>query len=398
MELLAPAGNLEKLRYAYAYGADAAYIGLHGFSLRAKADNFSEGEAKEIAHIKGDKKLFCALNIYFQNEDMDRLKEGLHQLQVYPFDAFIISDLGVLRILQDHFPGKDIHLSTQANALNSDSIKLYRDLGFKRVILARECSLQEIAQIRVEVPDIELEAFAHGAMCMAYSGRCFLSSWMADRDANRGSCSHSCRWDYRVLEERERPGEYYPIYEGEGGFTSILSSKDICMIDHMQDLRDTGIDSVKIEGRMKSIYYTAIVTRAYRKVIEALEGKRIPNLEDYKKEIYKVSHREFSTGFYYDKNEISIPAGKMQGPSHKFLGSIGTKLGPGEYELNVKNQINTNQEIEYIGPDLLYLKDRTFKLKTPEGTFVQRVDHGKACRILPSYPVEEGYILRSQCG
>ncbi|QEN08675.1 U32 family peptidase [Oceanispirochaeta crateris] len=403
MELLSPAGNVEKLKYAYQYGADAAYIGLHSFSLRAKADNFGQDEAEEIARIKGDKKLFCALNIFFHNQDLYRLEESLDQFEAYPFDAFIISDMGIVRTLQKRFPGRSLHLSTQANALNSDAVKLYRDLGFKRVILGRECSLQDIARIRADVPDIELEAFAHGAMCLAYSGRCFLSKWMIDRSANDGSCAHSCRWDYRplegpantemVLEEGERPGEYYPIYEGDG-FTSILSSKDICMIDYMKELKDTGIDSLKIKGRMKSIYYTAIVTRAYRKMIDSLEGKKDPQLEGYREELMKVSHREFSTGFYFGKDDIEQPTGKMEASPYKFLGSIGKEISPGEYELDVKNQILTSREIEYIGPDLLFQADNSFSLKDPEGVLIEKIDHGKPCTIIPGCPVKEGYILR----
>ncbi|MBF9017012.1 MULTISPECIES: U32 family peptidase [unclassified Oceanispirochaeta] len=403
MELLSPAGNVEKLKYAYQYGADAAYIGLHSFSLRAKADNFGKDEAAEIARIKGDKKLFCALNIYFHNQDLDRLDASLDQFEAYPFDAFIISDLGIVRTMQKRFPGRDLHLSTQANALNSDAVKLYRDLGFKRVILGRECSLKDIARIRRDVPDIEIETFVHGAMCLAYSGRCFLSKEMINRSANDGSCAHSCRWDYRplegpantemVLEEAERPGEYYPIFEGDG-FTSILSSKDICMIDYIQDLKDAGVDSLKIEGRMKSIYYTAIVTRAYRKKIDSLEGKSVSNLEGYREELLKVSHREFSTGFYFGKDDIEQPTGKMETSPYQFLGSIGKETAPGEYDLDVKNQILSSQEIEYIGPDLLYQADSGFKLKDPEGNIIEKIDHGKACTIIPGAEVKEGYILR----
>ena len=197
-----------------------------------------------------------------------------------------------------------------------------------------------------------------------------------------------------VLEEAERPGEYYPIYEGEG-FSSILSSKDICMIDHIQDLKNAGVDSLKIEGRMKSIYYTAIVTRAYRKMIDSLEGKKIPHLNGYREELMKVSHRDFSTGFYYGKDEIEEPAGKMKGSPWKFLGSIGKQRGPGEYELNVKNRIQPS-EIEYIGPDLLYQSDRNFILKDSKGEVIQKIDHGKECTILPGTPVLEGYILRQK--
>ena len=407
MELLSPAGNVEKLKYAYAYGADAAYIGLHSFSLRAKADNFGRDGAAEIAAIKGNKKLFCALNIYFHNNDIKRLEQSLEFFQAYPFDAFIISDMGIVRTLQKHFPGRDLHLSTQANSLNAESVKFYRDLGFSRIILGRECSLKEIEEIRLAVPDVELETFVHGAMCLAYSGRCFLSRWMIDRSANDGSCAHSCRWDFRplegpantemVLEEEQRPGEYYPIYEGDG-FTSILSSKDICMIDHIQDLKNAGVDSLKIEGRMKSIYYTAIVTRAYRKMIDSMQGIEVPDLKGFKDEISKVSHRKFSTGFYYGREEIEEFAEKPEAAQYKFLGSIGKSAENGLYELDVKNQIFAGEELEYIGPDLLFIADRDFILYDPEGNELPKADHGKPCFIKPGAAVKEGYILRKKSG
>ena len=396
---------MEKLKYAYSYGADAAYIGLHSFSLRAKADNFGRDEAAEIARIKGNKKLFCALNIYFHNQDVYRLEESLDSFKAYPFDAFIISDMGIVRLLQKHFPGKALHLSTQANSLNSESVKFYRDLGFSRIILGRECSLKEIEQIRRSVPDVQLETFVHGAMCLAYSGRCFLSRWMIDRSANDGSCAHSCRWDFRplegpanremVMEEEQRPGEYYPIYEGDG-FTSILSSKDICMIDYLRDLKNAGIDSLKVEGRMKSIYYTAIVTRAYRKMIDSLEGKEIPDLAGYREEIFKVSHRKFSTGFYFGKDEIEEPTEKPEDAQYKFLGSIGAPAAKGLYELDVKNQIIPGEELEYIGPDLLYTADSNFRIFDPEGNEMSQADHGKPYFIKPGVPVKEGYILRKK--
>ena len=214
MELLSPAGNVEKLKYAYQYGADAAYIGLHSFSLRAKADNFGRDEAAEIARIKGDKKLFCALNIYFHNQDLKRLEESLESFEAYPFDSFIISDMGIVRTLQKHFPGRALHLSTQANALNSESAKLYRDLGFSRIILGRECSLKEIEEIRRAVPDVELETFVHGAMCLAYSGRCFLSKWMIDRSANGRQLRPLLPLG---LPPSGRPGQYR---DGTGGRTA----------------------------------------------------------------------------------------------------------------------------------------------------------------------------------
>ncbi|TVR34082.1 MAG: U32 family peptidase [Spirochaetaceae bacterium] len=277
MELLSPAGNSEKLRWAYLWGADAAYIGLHGFSLRSRADNFGLQEFAELKRIKAGRRLYCALNIYFFDHDIAALERALEQVDHGIFDAFIVSDLGILPTLRRRFPDTELHLSTQANCVNSEAARFYRDLGFSRVVPGRELSLAQIAAIKNTVPDLQLEVFAHGAMCLAYSGRCFLSRWMSDRSANQGDCAHSCRWNYRlgvdplVLEEQQRPGEYYPIIEADD-FTEILSSRDLCMIDHLAPLRDAGVDSLKIEGRMKSVYYTAVVTRAYRAALDALSA------------------------------------------------------------------------------------------------------------------------------
>ncbi|MGL1890479.1 MAG: U32 family peptidase [Spirochaetaceae bacterium] len=395
MELLAPAGNIEKLKYAYEYGADAAYIGIRNFSLRAKADNFKENEHLEIAKIKGDKKLYCALNIYFMNEDIKKLEAELEYFQQYPFDGFIISDLGILNLMKKYFPDKELHLSTQANCTNSEVAKLYYDLGFSRIVPAREISLKNISEIKTAVPNLEIECFAHGAMCIAYSGRCFLSSWMTDRSANQGSCSHSCRWDYKVLEEGKRPGEYYPIEEHEHG-VSIMSSKDISMINHLKDMRDAGVDSLKIEGRMKSIYYTSVVTRAYRKTLDDLNGIDVPNLKGYQDEINKVSHREFSTGFYYDNADISRSSKESYSREFVFLGAIGRKQADGTYLIDVKNQIVEGDDLEFIGPDLLYIKDSTFELFDKNKERTNKTDHCKTSFIKTSVPVKEGYIIRKQ--
>ena len=398
MEVLSPAGNVEKLKYAYIYGADAAYIGIRNFSLRQKADNFNENEYEVIRQIKGSKKLYGALNIYFHEGDLDNLERNLEYISRYPFDAFIISDIGIVRTLQKTFPDVELHLSTQANCVNSEAVKMYRDMGFTRVVLGRETSLKEISRIKTAVPDVELECFVHGAMCLAYSGRCFLSAWMADRSGNQGICSHSCRWDYRVLEEAERPGEYYPIFEGDG-FTSILSSKDICMIDYLKDLRDAGVDSLKIEGRMKSIYYTAVVTRAYRKAVDALAAGSQPddnNLAGFKDELYKVSHREFSTGFYFGKNDIEKPTEKSYLRQYIFMGMIGKKIGENSWELLVKNQIRPGEPLEFIGPDILYVEDDYYMIYDEEGLPVSQADHGKMYSITTDAPVDEGFIVRKK--
>jgi U32 family peptidase len=401
MELLSPAGSIEKLKYAWLYGADAAYIGLQGFSLRAKADNFAgqadtvEKEAEYIRSIKGNKKLYCALNIYFHNQDLKKLEASLDYFASYPFDAFIISDIGLMPLLKKRFPNHEFHLSTQANATNSEAVKMYGDMGFSRVVLGREVSLSEIEAVKKAAPHVELEAFVHGAMCLAYSGRCFLSAWMTGRSGNDGSCAHSCRWDYRVLEEEKRSGEYYPIIENEG-FTSILSSKDICMIDHLQELKDAGVDSLKIEGRMKSIYYTSVVTRAYRKALDRLEGKDVPNFSGYREELNKVSHREFSTGFYFGKEDVEVPTEISYQRKYTFMGSLGKEVEPGVFELDIKNKIRKGDELEFIGPNELFLEDREWSIYDVGGYEPHEADHGKIYTIRPGIQASEGFIIRKK--
>ncbi|MCR5724322.1 MAG: U32 family peptidase [Treponema sp.] len=342
MELLSPAGNVEKLGYAYAYGADAAYIGLKRFSLRIKADNFYEDEYKRVIALKEKypgKKLHCALNIAFHNRDVDALIANLDYFKQYPIDAFIVQDIGIVPILQKHFPNAHLHVSTQASCMNRETVKMYKTLGFDRVVLGREVGLTEIREIKDAVPDMEIEVFAHGAMCIAYSGRCLMSAYLTGRSAQSGFCSHTCRWEYDLgvegpaksetlrqlqenggvispeaakeiaqsgilrLQERQRPGELFPVFEGDD-FTAILSSKDLCMINHLDDLKAAGVDSLKIEGRMKSIYYVAMVTRAYRKALDALDGKiSAKEAEPFIASLEDVAHRESTTGFYYSRTE-----------------------------------------------------------------------------------------------
>ncbi|MCQ2604201.1 MAG: U32 family peptidase [Spirochaetia bacterium] len=395
MELLSPAGNIEKLYYAYEYGADAAYIGIKNFSLRAKADNFSSDEYEAIRKVKGNKKLYTALNIYFHDSDIATLEKESDYIKNYPLDGFIVSDIGILGYLQRTFPGRELHLSTQANCINTEAAKIYRDMGIKRIVLGRELSLKEIEKIKNNVPEIEIEVFAHGAMCLAYSGRCFLSKYLSGRSANQGDCAHSCRWQYRVLEESERPGEYFPVVQGEN-FTSILSSKDLCMIDHLRELRDAGVDSIKIEGRMKSIYYTAVITRAYRKQLDFIQGTSAEDPQPYVDEIYNVSHREFSTGFYYGRDEIEMPTFRSYMSDAQFLGSIEEVISSGLYKLDVKNQIKDSDNIEYIGPDLLYMGDRGFQILDENMDPVEKTDHGKIAYLRSDKILKKGYIIRKR--
>ena len=265
----------------------------------------------------------------------------------------------------------------------------------ERCSLGRELSLKEIEAIKNNVPGLEIEVFAHGAMCLAYSGRCFLSKYLADRSANQGDCAHSCRWQYRVLEESERPGEYFPVVQGEN-FTSILSSKDLCMIDHLKELKDAGVDSIKIEGRMKSIYYTAVITRAYRKQLDYIDGISKEDPKPYVDEIFNVSHREFSTGFYYGKDDIEMPTFKSYMSEAQFLGSIEEQVGKGLYRLDVKNQILASDSIEDIGPDLLFMKDEGFTLLDEDMQPVPKTDHGKIAYIKTDKMLKKGYIIRKK--
>lgn len=400
IELLSPAGNYEKLETAFSFGADAAYMGLKDFSLRANAGNFSESEIEKVEQLKKEtgKRLYCTMNILFKEGQMERLYSMKDELRKWPFDAFIISDIGAVPFFRENLPDKELHLSTQASCINSYAARMYRDMGFKRVILGREASLDDIKRIKDNAPELELEAFVHGAMCMAYSGRCMLSAHLAGRSGNQGDCSHTCRWNYSLhyaLEEEERPGIYYPIEE-ENGFTTILSSKDLCMIDHVRELEDAGLSSLKIEGRMKSIYYVAVVTRAYRK---ALDGD--PDFEEYRRDLFDVSHREYTTGFFYSslpieqrKDDVSRPTSYGYERNYTFLGKVGDIVEPGVYELEIKNQIRRGDRIEFIGPDIHHLAEESADIVDGEGFPLLQLDHGKKGMIKTGLPLRKGYIMR----
>ncbi|MFA7671313.1 MAG: U32 family peptidase [Sphaerochaetaceae bacterium] len=407
MELLAPAGDLEKLRYAYTYGADAAYIGLHQFSLRNRARNIGFEDAKQLSKIKGDKKLYAAINSYMSEQNIELLKQSLPSLEPLPFDAFIVSDLGTAALLRKYFgSSRELHLSTQANSLNSESVKAYREFGFSRVILGREVPLKEIRKIKERVSDVEIEAFVHGSMCMAYSGRCFLSAFMSGRSANEGDCAHSCRYDYKLykqnplenyaLEESTRRGEYFPVYEGDD-YTTILSSKDLCMIDHLKELKESGVDAIKIEGRMKSLYYVATVTRAYRKALDALDNKAdSQDYLEYRNELFNVSHREYSTGFFFDSEQIDLSTDKEYLRNYLLIGTINQKVGPNLYSLNLKNKIEMNQEIEYIGPTTLSVEDSTFSLFDEQNTPITFANHHQNVFLKTDKELKTGFIIRKK--
>jgi len=303
-ELLAPGGSLEKLKIAIDYGADAVYIGGEAFSLRVAAENFTKeemAEGIEYAHERG-KKVYLTANIIPHNKDIDEFPKFIEEIKDMGFDAVLVADLGMFALMREYAPEIPIHISTQANNVNYKSATKWYELGAKRVVLAREMSLQEIREIRERIPkDLELEAFVHGAMCISYSGRCLLSNYMTSRDANLGACSHPCRWNYSLMEET-RPGEYMPVFENERG-TFIFNSKDLLMINHIPELVESGISSFKIEGRVKTSYYLATVVKAYREEIDRYFEDPDGYVFDEKQltELKKVSHRPYYTGFYFGK-------------------------------------------------------------------------------------------------
>jgi putative protease len=391
VELVAPGGSFEKLRAAFAFGADAAYVGLQNLSLRARAESFGSDDFLLLDQIKKGKKLYCATNIYFRDNDLqilDRLCESSGRM---PFDAFIVSDPGALRVIRRRYPDAELHLSTQANCTNAEAARFWFDQGCKRIIAARELSLDEIASIKAAVPDLGIEVFAHGAMCIAYSGRCLLSSWMTGRSGNDGSCAQSCRWEYRLIEERKRPGVSFPIIESDG-FTTLLSSKDLCMVDHLRDIRAAGVDAIKIEGRMRSAYYVAITSIAYRSAIDGLDDSSF-DYSFWLKELDTVSHREYSTGFYYGHDSIEQPSTKGYIGESLFMGSIASVVNPGVFALDVRNHLTSSMAIEYINPSGIYPLS-AYCLTGEYGESLQSVDFGKPCFLRTESNLSPGTLLR----
>ncbi len=400
-ELLAPAGNLEKLKMAVIYGADAVYLSGENFGLRAGAKNFTLKQLAEGIKFAHDRKkrIYLTLNIIPHNEDLVGLPEYVAKLKVLNLDAVIISDPGVLKIVKNIIPEMEVHLSTQASTTNYAAVNFWYEQGVRRIILARELSLEEIKKIiKKSPPDMKIETFVHGAMCISYSGRCLLSNYMVSRDANRGDCAHSCRWRYYLMEET-RPGEYFPVYEDKKG-TYIFNSKDLCMIEHLPLLTEAGISAFKIEGRMKSSYYVATVVKAYRHLIDSYFSKPKEYFCDEKwlDEIKKVSHRYFTTGFYFAK-----PSGKEQRydssayiKTYDFAGLIL------EYDANnqiasieQKNRIFVGDEIEIFGPDDDFFTQKIEKMWDEEGEEIEAAPHAKQIiRMKMAKPVKPWYIIR----
>lgn len=356
-ELLAPAGNYEKLEIALAYGADAVYMGGKNFSMRSAADNFTREElikAVELIHTK-KKKAFITMNIIARNKDIDAIIEEMKFINSINADALIISDVGLITLAKKHAPNIKIHVSTQANILNKESAIFFAELGVDRLILARELSLSEIKGIRSAIPSkVEIEVFVHGSMCISYSGRCLLSNYMANRDGNRGECAQPCRWNYSLMEEK-RPGEYYPIYEDERG-SYIFNSRDLCMIEHIPELIEAGIDSFKIEGRMKSVFYAAMTTRSYRRAIDSYYIKAEGQVynANWLEDLSKTSHRKYTTAFFFDNNPVDtqIYDSNSYIRSHSFVGKVleYNKVS-GIAKIMQRNPLFDNEEIEVVQPN-----------------------------------------------
>ena len=360
IELLVPASSLEVLKIAVIFGADAVYIGGEAFGLRAKAKNFTPEEMAEgiaFAH-EHNVKVYVTANILAHNYDLDGVRkyfQELNDMKPYRPDGLIIADPAIFMIAKEVCPEIERHISTQANNTNYGTFKFWYEMGAKRVVTARELSLREIKEIRENIPeDMDIETFIHGAMCISYSGRCLLSNYFTGRDANKGACTHPCRWKYSVMEEK-RPGEYFPVYENERG-TYIFNSKDLCMIEHIPDLIDAGIDSYKIEGRMKTALYVATVARTYRKAIDDyLESpeKYEANMPWYLDQISNCTYRQFTTGFFYGKpsEETQIYDNNTYEKGYTYLGIVGPANEEGLYRIEQRNKFSVGETIEVMKPN-----------------------------------------------
>lgn len=356
-ELLIPASSLEVLKTAVIFGADAVYIGGEAFGLRAKAKNFTKKEMEEgiaFAHAHGVR-VHVTANILAHNDDMEGAAAYFRELKEMKPDALIIADPGMFMLAKEICPEIDIHISTQANNTNYLTYRFWYEQGAKRVVSARELSLREIKEIRERIPEeLEIESFIHGAMCISYSGRCLLSSYFTGRDANQGACTHPCRWKYAVVEEK-RPGEYLPVYENERG-TYIFNSKDLCMIEHIPEMMDAGIDSFKIEGRMKTALYVATVARTYRKAIDDYlesEEKYRENMDWYRAEIAKCTYRQFTTGFYFGRQETEtaqIYDNNTYVNEYVYLGVVGSVDAQSRARIEQRNKFCVGDEIEIMKP------------------------------------------------
>ena len=380
-ELLIPASSLEVLKTAVVFGADAVYIGGEAFGLRAKAKNFSMEDMKEgiaFAHAHGVK-VYVTANILAHNRDLEGVRAYFEELKEIKPDALIIADPGVFMLAKEICPEIERHISTQANNTNYLTYQFWYQQGAKRVVSARELSMEELRELRAHIPDdLEIETFVHGAMCISYSGRCLLSNYFTGRDANQGACTHPCRWKYAVMEE-SRPGEYLPVYENERG-TYIFNSKDLCMIEHIPELLESGIDSFKIEGRMKTALYVATVARTYRKAIDdCLQSRELyeKNLPWYKEQIAACTYREFTTGFFYGKPDESsqIYDNNTYQKGYTYLGIVGDVDAENYIHLEQRNKFSVGEMIEIMKPDGENLAVRVEAILNEEGEAMESAPH-----------------------
>ena len=397
-ELLIPASSLEVLKTAVMFGADAVYIGGEAFGLRAKAKNFSMEEIREgiaFAHTH-DVKVYITANILAHNGDLSGVRAYFEELKEIRPDALIISDPGVFMIAREVCPEIDIHISTQANNTNYGTYQFWHQLGARRVVTARELSMAELKEIREKAPaDLEMETFIHGAMCISYSGRCLLSNYFTGRDANRGACTHPCRWKYAIVEET-RPGEYMPVYENERG-TYIFNSKDLCMIEHIPELIDSGIDSFKIEGRMKTALYVATVARTYRKAIDDyLESPELyrENMDWYLDQISNCTYRQFTTGFFFGKPDESaqIYDNNTYVKEYTYLGIIGECTADGLYRIEQRNKFSVGEQIEIMKPDGRNIPVVVRRIVDEEGQEMQSAPHPKQVLYIELAAAENGAL------
>ncbi len=398
-ELLAPAGNMEKMKMALLYGADAVYLGGKAFGLRAFGGNFSQeelAEAVEFAHNLG-KKVYVTVNIFPHNSDIAKLPEYLAFLDSIRVDAILVADLGIFTMAKEYAPHVELHISTQANNTNWAAVNAWADLGASRVVLAREMSLAEIHEIR-EKCSVELEMFVHGAMCISYSGRCLMSNYMAGRDANRGSCAQPCRWNYALVEEK-RPGQYFPVMEDERG-TYIFNSKDMCLLPYLPDVIQSGVNSLKIEGRMKSVHYAASVVKAYREAIDSYfeSPEKFQIKQEWLEELDKVSHRAYTTGFYYgrptEKDQIYGSSSYTQ--TSDFVGLVlDYDAATGFATVEQRNNMKKGQEIEIFQPKLPGYRQILGEMYNDLGEAIDVAPHPQQIvKIRMEQPVEPYAILR----
>ncbi|MCI6869237.1 MAG: U32 family peptidase [Selenomonadales bacterium] len=398
-ELLAPAGNMEKLKMALLYGADAVYLGGKQFGLRAFGGNFSNEELKEAVEFAHNlnKKVYVTVNIFPHNSDIEMLPEYLAFLNTTGADALLVADIGLFMLAKKYAPDIELHISTQANNTNWATVDAWHNMGASRVVLARELSKDEISVIRQKC-SVELEMFVHGAMCISYSGRCLLSNYMTGRDSNRGSCAQPCRWKYSLVEEK-RPGQYFPIEEDERG-TFIFNSKDMCLLPYLPDVIESGVDSLKIEGRMKSVHYAASVVKAYRMAIDSYfeNPEAFAVKEEWLEELEKVSHRSYTTGFYYgkptEKDQIYTSSSYIQ--TSDFVGLVlDYDEATGFATVEQRNNMKLGQEIEVFQPQLPGYRQLLGEMYNDEGEAIEVAPHPQQIvKIRMEAPVEPYAILR----